>query len=163
MGKKRKIDYSQIEIPKDKDPWEYDYRERRAEILQRHKNSSNPYQITQTEMAKEFDVTPSQISRDMDKIRDYITRNISGKKLAFESTLIIDNAVKGLMSQGKYYKAVQVLETKLNFYLDLGFINKEEDWDEDQALNKLREIAETEDIEDKNNISEEVIKSAIKQ
>lgn len=69
-------DYHSVEIDSAKDPTDYHYTERRAELLSAIEQHGDPYTINQSQAARRYGVDQSTISRDIDKLGKHINEVI---------------------------------------------------------------------------------------
>ena len=70
------INYFDVVVPDDKNPSEYHYTQRRAEILQMVLANGTPRGISQTQLSNRYDVSQPQISKDFDAIADCVAERI---------------------------------------------------------------------------------------
>lgn len=95
MGRpKGSIDYSNIEIPRDKPPTDWTYAERRAEILKLILEAGHPGLVSRTELAKRYGVTPTQITMDINQITEGIREHM-GKDADLVTQAVYQKAIKG--------------------------------------------------------------------
>jgi len=85
-------DYENIPIPDGKDPADYKWTERRAEILQIIKRVGGPWEVKQVDLARRYGVSESQISQDMDRLRSYLSEQI-GRDAKMLSRVLLEKAV----------------------------------------------------------------------
>lgn len=108
-------DYSAVTVPT-KAPTDYSYVERRAELLQLVEQSGHPKAINQSELAERYGVSQSQISKDLDRLDEFIKARISNRRdLTIRS--VLDRSIRGLLNEDEYYKAAQVAKM-LDDYLE---------------------------------------------
>jgi hypothetical protein len=86
-------DYSTVKVPEDKPPEEYSHHERRADLLRRCISIGSPFAVNQSEQAGRYDVHKSQISRDMDRLRESVDESLGDDaklttKAVFERALL---------------------------------------------------------------------------
>jgi hypothetical protein len=120
------IDYGAVEVPSDKHPTEYTYVERRAEILSLIQRAGHPRAVTQTELAKRYDTSQSNISKDFDRLRDYI-RDRVGDDAQMVSSLVYNRAIQDLLEQGDPYKAAKVVKMRDEWLFDIGELERQPD------------------------------------
>lgn len=89
-------DYSTVEPPADKPPEEYNHHERRGEILRLAIRAGSPTALTQAQLAKRYDVHPSTISRDMDRLRESIAGHL-GTDAKFTTRTLYQHVVEELL------------------------------------------------------------------
>jgi transposase len=105
-------DYSAVSIPDDTPPEQYHYTQRRAEILDLIQQAGHPSAVRQDRLAERYDVTPSQISRDMDRLADHIAQRVGDREQrALLVDSVIQKSIEELIDAGEYRAAVKsVLE-----------------------------------------------------
>jgi len=97
-------DYTAIPIPS-KNPAEYSYVERRAELLQQVRDLGHPSMIHQGEAAERYGVSQQQISKDLDRLAEHIEASL-GDRRDLVTEAVFDRAIRGLLAEGEYRKAV---------------------------------------------------------
>lgn len=78
VGSSNQPDYAAVNIPP-KPPTEYDHFERRAELLQQVRDLGHPSMIHQGEAAERYGVSQQQISKDLDRIAEYVEANLGAR------------------------------------------------------------------------------------
>ena len=73
------IDYATVDVPAEKSPADYQYTERRADILDVVLRAGSPNRMRQSDLADRYDVDQSTISRDMDAISDYVAEQLGNR------------------------------------------------------------------------------------
>lgn len=68
--------YKDIDIPDGKDPEDYSYMERRAELFNFIIEAGHPDLLSRTEFARRYDVDKSTVSRDIKRIREEIVEEL---------------------------------------------------------------------------------------
>lgn len=111
--------YYDLDIPEEKDPADYNYRERRAELLKLAIRAGHPDQISPTKMAKRYDVVKSTISKDMDRIAEEIHDNLNDDA-EMVTSVVYRKSIRELMDRGDYLDAVEVLESWNEWLFDVG-------------------------------------------
>jgi len=80
MGNNQDPDYLNLKVPEGKEPEEYKWAERRADILQNRilgEGGTVPWAINKSELARHYDKDPSTIFRDIEKrIKPYLKERI---------------------------------------------------------------------------------------
>ncbi len=106
------IDYGAVEIPDDREPSEYHYTARRAEILQLIRQKGHPSALRQQRLAERYGVSPSQISRDMDRLADHVAETVGDREArALLVDSVIQHSIEELLEAGEHRAAVKsVLE-----------------------------------------------------
>lgn len=102
------VDYGAVEIPDGRDPSEYHYTQRRAEILKLIKQKGHPGALRQSRLAERYDVSPSQISRDMDRLADHVAEAVGDREQrALLVDSVIQHSIEELLEDGEYRAAVK--------------------------------------------------------
>lgn len=97
--------YAAVEIPS-KPPTEYGHVERRAELLQQVRDLGHPSMIHQGEAAERYGVSQQQISKDLDRIAEYVDENLGARhELTIEA--VFQRSIQGLLEEGEYRKAAR--------------------------------------------------------
>lgn len=123
MGK-NDPDYYQVDVPQQKPPEDYTYVERRAEILGLILERGSPHGVKQVRLAERYDVSESQISQDMDRLRSHIDNHL-GRQAKMTTRAAYQKTVKELQSQGKWKEAWDVIMEWNTWLQDLGKQEKE--------------------------------------
>jgi len=105
VGSSSQPDYAAANIPS-KPPTEYDHVERRAELLQQVRDLGHPSMIHQGEAAERYDVSQQQISKDLDRIADYVEENL-GARHELTIDAVFQRSIEGLLEEGDYRKAAR--------------------------------------------------------
>jgi len=121
------INYRSVDVPDTKPPDEYDYRERRAEILQLIEEAGHPRAINQTRIADRYGVSQGQISKDIQRLREFICENIDERTVDSITEVVYQKAIRELMDKGDHYKAVKAAESWNDWLMDRGKVDKEPD------------------------------------
>lgn len=128
-------DYASIGIPA-KAPEEYTYAERRAELLQIVQQAGHPAALNQTELAERFGVSQQQISKDLDRLDEYV-RGRLGRRRDLEVGSVLKRCITGALKEGNYdaaRRAAVAYDEYLSRRLDtVEFV---------QRIERLEEIAE---------------------
>ena len=98
-------DYAAIDVPA-KPPTEYDHVERRAELLQQVRDLGHPSMIHQGEAADRYGVSQQQISKDLDRIAEYVEENL-GARHELTIDAVFQRSIQGLLEEGEYRKAAR--------------------------------------------------------
>ncbi|MWV41183.1 hypothetical protein [Natrialba sp. INN-245] len=98
-------DYAAVSIPA-KPPTEYDHVERRAELLQQVRDLGHPSMIHQGEAAERYGVTQQQISKDLDRIAEYVGENL-GARHELSIDAVFQRSIRGLLEEEEYRKAAR--------------------------------------------------------
>ena len=121
----RDIDYESISIDRDQPRSEYHYTERRAEILQAIKKKGHPAALNQASLARQFEVSEAQISKDMNVLREYIVSNIDETRVDAITEQVYQTSIQELLGKGEHSKAVKAVESWNNWLMDRGKVDKE--------------------------------------
>jgi hypothetical protein len=121
------IDYRSIEVPETKAATEYTYAERRAEILKLVEEAGHPRAINQTRLADRYGCAQSNISNDIDVLREYITDNIDETTVDAITETVFQKSIRELVEQGDYKDAVKAVESWNNWLMDRGKVEEEPD------------------------------------
>jgi len=105
VGSSSQPDYAAVNIPS-KPPTEYDHRERRAELLQQVRDLGHPSMIHQGEAAERYGVSQQQISKDLDRIAEYVEENL-GARHELTIDAVFQRSIEGLLEEGEYRKAAR--------------------------------------------------------
>jgi hypothetical protein len=101
-------DYSAVSIPDEKPTDEYHWTERRADILRRIEEAGHPAMLSQRGLSEVYDVSDSQISRDMDRLADHIrTRLRDRSQRAVIVDSVVQRCVQELIENEEYRAAVK--------------------------------------------------------
>jgi len=98
-------DYESLDIPAEP-PTEYSWQQRRAELLQLVKQAGHPDALNQTELADRYGVSQQQISKDLDRLAEYVSETL-GERRDLVSEAVFHRAMEGLMEQEEYRKAAR--------------------------------------------------------
>lgn len=115
--------FNTIEIPKNKKPERYNYRERRAEIITLILEAGHPGSISQTKLAQRYGVTQPQIHKDINAIKKLVIEKI-GNDAKFISEIVYRKAIKEYMKNEEYEKAIRVLESWNGWLFSVGAQDK---------------------------------------
>jgi predicted DNA-binding protein (UPF0251 family) len=105
VGSSNQPDYAAVSIPS-KPPTEYDHVERRAELLQQVRDLGHPSMIHQGEAAERYGVSQQQISKDLDRIAEYVGENL-GARHELTIDAVFQRSIQGLLEEGEYRKAAR--------------------------------------------------------
>lgn len=105
VGSSSTPDYAAVSIPS-KPPTEYDHVERRAELLQQVRDLGHPSMIHQGEAAERYGVSQQQISKDLDRIAEYVEANL-GARHELTIDAVFQRSIQGLLEEGEYRKAAR--------------------------------------------------------
>ena len=108
-------DYAAI-TPSSKAPTEYSYAERRAEILQQVEDLGHPACLNQSELADRYGVSQQQISKDLDRLDEYV-RGRLGRRRDLQIGTVLKKCMTGAIEEGDWNAARRAAEAYDN-YLD---------------------------------------------
>jgi len=108
-------DYAAI-TPAAKPPTEYTYAERRAELLQQIEDLGHPAAVNQTELAERYGVSQQQISKDLDRLDEYV-RDGLGRRRDLEIGSVLKRCMTGALEEGDWNDARKAA-TAYDEYLD---------------------------------------------
>lgn len=91
-----------------KNPTEYSYVERRAEILEAIIERRYPGDFNYSQLGRRYDVSTNQISEDFDRLADYYEENL-GTNRELVTGAVYRNAIKNLLDNEEYRKAAQTV------------------------------------------------------
>ncbi|WP_227354202.1 hypothetical protein [Haladaptatus salinisoli] len=99
--------YLAAEVPPEKDPADYSYVERRADLLDRVLAAGSRKNIHQARLAEVYDVSPAQISKDMARIGDDVADHLTND-LELQTVAMYEHTVEQLRADGRYKAAWDV-------------------------------------------------------
>ena len=105
VGSSNQPDYAAVSIPSEP-PTEYDHVERRAELLQQVRDLGHPSMIHQGEAAERYGVSQQQISKDLDRIAEYVEANL-GARHELTIDAVFQRSIQGLLEEEEYRKAAR--------------------------------------------------------
>lgn len=120
-------DYRAVEVPEQKPPEEYHWTQRRAEILQLVEEAGHPRAINQARLSDRYGVSEAQISKDMKRLRKYITNRIDEQRVDTITQTVFQKAIREMVENGEYMDAVKATEKWNNWLFDRGKVDKEPD------------------------------------
>lgn len=99
-------DYHTVEVPPDKDPAEYTYAERRADLLDAIHAAGHPSFVNQTERAEKYEVSQQMISKDMNRLGDYVAERLDHNR-ELETQAVFERCIQGLLEEEEWRKAAK--------------------------------------------------------
>jgi hypothetical protein len=116
-----KINYYSVDISEDKKPKKYNYMERRAEMLRFIEARGFIKFTTQSNLAKKYDVSQQQISRDIKSLKEFILDNI-GNDVKFKTNLIYEKVILDLIQGDNKdkYNAAKLLKDWNDWLFGIG-------------------------------------------
>lgn len=118
-----KPDYSEIVIPEGKDPKEYTYNERRAEILQLMERKGHPWGFNKSQLGRRYGVSSQQVANDFDRVKTWYRENIGSDSLE-ASDMAYRQIVQTHMDNGDMEKARRALDSWNTWLEDREFEEK---------------------------------------
>jgi len=137
------IDYRAIEVPTDKPPKEYTYAERRSEILQLIEQAGHPRAINQTRLAERYGCAQSNISNDVDVLREYIVDNIDERTVDTITETVYQKSIRELVDNGDYKDAVKAVESWNDWLMDRGKVERKADKQKVEHSGNIIEMPES--------------------
>lgn len=119
------VDYSAIPVP-NKDPEEYTYNERRAEILKLIEEKGHPWGFNYSELGRRYGYSHKTISNDFDVLKEWYKGRI-GTDAKTTSDLAYTRIVQEHMDNGEYEKARRALDSWNEWLENRGVQDKEPD------------------------------------
>lgn len=116
--------YSNIHIPEDKNPKDYTYLERRAEILKLIIEAGHPSNVSRNQLAKRYGVHHTQIVQDIQAIAKEISKEM--KELGTDADLITkavyEKTIKDLIKGNNRdkFNAMKAIESWNNYLFNIG-------------------------------------------
>ena len=126
------IDYRAVET-KGVDPEDYDYRQRRAELLIAVENAGGPRRINYAAMGRRYGVTRETIRKDMERLGEYVDESMGSDTTTLEGEAFLWRCARKLLENGEYRKAAQT-------YLDLDEWRRQTELDD--ILERIEKIEE---------------------
>lgn len=120
------VDYSQVPVPDNKPPEEYNYNERRAEILQLIERKGHPWGFNYSQLGERYGKSHTTISKDFDRIKEWYTDRI-GETAKQASDLAYRRIVQEHMDNGNFEKARRALDSWNGWLQDTGHQDTEPD------------------------------------
>lgn len=111
--------YHDTVVPEGKDPTEYHYTERRAELLKMVVKAGHPDLLSRTKFAERYDVAISTITRDLQTLADEV-RDELASDAEFITQSVYRKAIKEKMREGETMEAVKLLESWNNYLFETG-------------------------------------------
>ncbi|MEF8875073.1 MAG: hypothetical protein V5A88_10485, partial [Candidatus Thermoplasmatota archaeon] len=118
----KKMDYSKVSIPEDKDKREYDTDERRAYVFEKVIDAGHPQFINQSDLAEVFEVSATTIYNDLDAIADSIWENSGDVDLLFDT--IYESVIKELREEEDYSELRKWLKDFSNYLMERGAVSR---------------------------------------
>lgn len=112
-------DYYHIDVPSSKAPEDYEWWERRAEILDLILRRGTPHGVKQARLAERYDVSPSQISQDMDRLRQHVDNHL-GRSAKMTTRATYQKAIEQAQEQGEWRDAFEIAMEWNRWLQDIG-------------------------------------------
>lgn len=100
------IDYESVDVPDEKEPSEYTYAERRAEILELVNEAGHPRRINQSHLADRYNCSPPNISKDMNTLAEYAETTL-GDRRELTTQATVERAIEGLLDEEEWRQAAK--------------------------------------------------------
>lgn len=104
----RDIDYRSVEVPEQKDPENYTYAERRAEILDLIEKRGSPRLVNGSRLADRYGCTRQMIHKDLNRLAEWASET-QGDREVLEGDALYWRCIQGLLEDDEYRKAAQTL------------------------------------------------------
>lgn len=111
--------YKEVHIPSGKDPEEYTYHERRAELLQAAIEAGHPDMLNRTRFAERYDVSQPTITRDIQALQEEIHEDLSSDA-EFVTATIYRRAIREKADRGDWMEAVSIAESWNEWLFNIG-------------------------------------------
>ncbi len=112
-------DYYHIDVPQQTDPEDYEWWERRAEILNLILDRGTPHGINQARLAERYDVSQSQISQDMDRLRQHVDQHL-GQHAKMTTRAVYQKAIEDAQDRGEWREAFEIAMQWNEWLQDIG-------------------------------------------
>lgn len=99
-----KIDYRSIDLPDNEQYGDWTYAQRRAYLLSEIEDVGHPSLISQTEVARQFDVSQSQISQDLDALGEFVEDTL-GSRRQLRTAAVVNRCIAELLREEKWKEA----------------------------------------------------------
>lgn len=99
-------DYHTVEVPRDKEPDEYTYAERRGELLDAIHDQGHPRFVDQNDRADRYDVSQQMISKDLDRLGEYVSERLDHNR-ELETQAVFERCIQGLLEDEEWRKAAK--------------------------------------------------------
>lgn len=125
-----KANYAELsgDAPFDKPTEEYSYIERRAEIYGMIEDAGHPRNLekNQTQLADRYGVSQQQISKDMDRIREFEATH-NGERAQAVLSLLSERAVQQAVEDEDFEKAFELQQEYVEYLFETGDIETSPD------------------------------------
>lgn len=118
-------DYRAVTVPKGTDPADFNYNQRRAQILRFIEEAGHPQALNKSELGRRYDVSHTTIGNDFDRLRSYILDNIDTEQVDMISQVGFQQSIKKLQEQERPKDAAKVIKWWNDWLFDRGKVRKE--------------------------------------
>lgn len=126
------VNYWEVEIPEDKEPPEYGYPARRADILRHYlTDKRHPDEVNWSELSRYYDKSKSTIHNDKTTLLEYITEGFDEERIRSLGVSMFEGAIREVLTDDDYDPFDEhALYTKWIHTLDkLGLLDLDDDED----------------------------------
>lgn len=131
------VDYEAVEIAP-KPATEYHWTERRAELLEIVREKGSPRRLNQAELAERYGVSQQQISKDLDRLGDYIGDALGERRL-LETHSVLTQTIDELLAEDDW--RAKKAAGKLALELDEWYRDEADLADLEAQLDRIEEAA----------------------
>jgi hypothetical protein len=97
------VDYRELEVPEEKDPPEYRYQERRADILQNYLlDKGHPDRVNWSELARYYDKSKSTLHNDKLTLTEWLVANLDIGRIGEIGTALFEQGLLELQADDDY-------------------------------------------------------------
>ena len=97
------VNYWEVEIPEDKDPSEYGYQARRADILRHYLiDKRHPDEVNWSELARYYDRGKATLHNDKQTLLEYITQEFSEERVRKLGVSMFEGAIREVLADDDY-------------------------------------------------------------
>lgn len=147
-------DYAALSPPSDTHPKDYSYIERRAELYRMIEEAGHPHNLerSQQELGDRYGVSQKQISKDIQRLREYETKHNEERTKSITSWLA-EKAVMDAVQRDDFEKALELQMEYNDFLFNTGDLDQEAqgialEGDAGQAYMRMLEQAHEQQDED---------------
>lgn len=103
----QQIDYQSLDVPENEQYEQWSYGQRRAYVLSEIREVGHPDLLNQSEIARQFDVDRSTISRDFDALGEYISDTL-GERRELSTASVVNRCIAELIEEGEWKDAAEL-------------------------------------------------------
>ena len=103
----QQIDYRAIDLPDNEQYENWTYAQRRAYILSEIREVGHPNLLNQSDIARQFDVDRSLISREMDLLGEYVAETL-GDRRELTTANVVNRCIAELIEEGEWKDAAEL-------------------------------------------------------